>query len=90
MAATTLLVPVRYPITGPTVRTLERAAELAGQIVNAHIFDLHVDLLHKGEHVTRRDLQAGIERAMGQLPNASYHVREAYILEEAILDEARK
>ncbi|WP_228546265.1 hypothetical protein [Halegenticoccus tardaugens] len=47
-----------------------------------------MNLLHKGEHVERKDLVRAVEREFGSLPNVSYHARNAFLLEEAILYEA--
>lgn len=88
VAKTIVLVPVRYPLKAPNVATLRRAADLAAQCDEIHLYILHVNLLYNDEDVSRMDLQRAIEQAVGPLPNASYHVRDAFLLEEAILNEA--
>lgn len=84
---TTILVPIRYPLKAANTRTLQRAIELAGEIGPAHLYVLHVNLIHRGEHVSRADLARAVQAEVGSLENASYHVRDAFLLEEAILYE---
>lgn len=88
MSERTVVVPVRYPLEAASVRTLRRAIETAEDHERAHLYVLHVNLLHSGRHVSRRDLARAVEREVGPLENASYHVRDAFLLEEAILYEA--
>lgn len=88
MSQMRILIPVRYPLREDSVRTLKRAVELAEGNENAHLYILHVNLLHRGEHVERDDLVRAVEREFGTLADASYHVRNAFLLEEAILYEA--
>lgn len=88
MHETGFLVPIRYPLRESSVRTLKRAIELGDEYESAHLYILYVNLLHKGEHVEREELVRAVGREFGSLPNASYHVRNAFLLEEAILYEA--
>ncbi|WP_158059528.1 universal stress protein [Halorussus halophilus] len=88
MHETGFLVPIRYPLQEGSVRTLKRAIELADEYENAHLYILYVNLLHKGVHVERDDLVRAVKQEFDSLPNASYHVRNAFLLEEAILYEA--
>lgn len=83
-----MLVPVRYPFESPSVATVEAAVDLASSLDDAHLYVLHVNVIHSGEDVDRAALQRGVESAVGALPNASYHVRDAFLFEEAILNEA--
>lgn len=88
MDETGFLVPIRYPLEAQSVRTLKRAIELAADHADAHLYILHVNLLYQDEHVERGDLVREVEREFGTLANATYHVRNAFLLEEAILYEA--
>lgn len=88
MTEVLFMVPLRYPLHERGIGTLRRALELAGEHENAHLYVLHVNLIHEDEHVERRDLARAIEREFGSLDNATYHVRSAFLLEEAILYEA--
>jgi len=87
MSETTILVPVRYPLRTASVQTLQRAAEIAAERNGTHLFVLHVNLIQAGEDVSRSELQRSVESKAGPLPTASYHVRDAFLLEEAILNE---
>lgn len=85
-----LLVPVQFPITADSKRTISRAVELTARLDDPHLYVLHVNHLYGGKPVKRYELQRAVEAAIGHLPHASYHVRDADLLEEAILDEARQ
>jgi K+-sensing histidine kinase KdpD len=88
LATELILVPVRYPLEAAGVRTLDRAIELAEQVGSAHIYILYVNLIHKDERVKRADLRRAVEQTVGPIENASYHVRDAFLLEETILSES--
>lgn len=81
-----VVVPVRYPLTKHSKRTLERAIEIA-QERDAALTILHVDLYQNGRKVTRVDLKAAVERAFGRIENTRYVVRTGFLVEESILDE---
>ncbi|AEH37989.1 universal stress protein [Halopiger xanaduensis] len=81
-----VVVPVRYPLTKHSRRTLERAVEVARER-DAALTVLHVDLYQNGKKVTRIDLKEAVERAFGPLENARYVVRTGFLVEESILDE---
>lgn len=83
---TRVVVPVRYPLTRHSRRTLERAIEVA-QERDAALTVLHVDLYQEGRHVTRSELKRAVEREFGALPNARYVVRSGFLVEETILEE---
>ena len=87
MNVTTILVPIRYPLTEQSTRTLESAAELAETYESAHLIVLHVNLFHRGKPVRVN----GIKRAIREVTDprmATVLVRRGFILEEVILDEA--
>ncbi|QSW98872.1 universal stress protein [Haloterrigena alkaliphila] len=81
-----VVVPVRYPLTKHSKRTLERAIEIARER-EAALTVLHVDLYQNGRKVTRVDLKTATEKAFGRLENARYVVRTGFLVEESILDE---
>ncbi|PGF18031.1 universal stress protein UspA [Natrinema sp. CBA1119] len=81
-----VVVPVRYPLSKHSRRTLERAIEVARER-EAALTILHVDLYQNGKKVTRLDLKNAVERAFGRLENARYVVRTGFLVEESILDE---
>lgn len=83
---TRVVVPVRYPLTTHSHRTLETAIQVAEER-NAELTVLHVDLYQEGRAVTRSELKRAVERQFGRLPNTRYVVRRGFLVEETILDE---
>jgi nucleotide-binding universal stress UspA family protein len=83
---TLVVVPVRYPLTKHSRRTLERAVDVANDR-DAALTVLHVDLYQNGKKVTRIDLKEAVESAFGPFENARYVVRTGFLVEESILDE---
>ncbi|RQG95691.1 universal stress protein [Natrarchaeobius oligotrophus] len=81
-----VVVPVRYPLTKHSRRTLERAIEVARER-DAALTILHVDLYQNGRKVTRIDLKNAVERVFGPIENSRYVVRTGFLVEESILDE---
>ncbi|MDQ2052317.1 universal stress protein [Natronolimnohabitans sp. A-GB9] len=81
-----VVVPVRYPLSRHSKRTLERAIEIARER-DAALTVLHVDLYQNGRKVTRIDLKTAVEQSFGQLENTRYVVRTGFLVEESILDE---
>ncbi|THE64806.1 universal stress protein [Salinadaptatus halalkaliphilus] len=81
-----VVVPVRYPLTKHSRRTLEKAIQLADER-DATLTVLHVNLYQSGKNVTRIDLKTAVERAFGSIENARYVVRSGFLVEESILDE---
>lgn len=82
-----VLVPVRYPLSDHSKRTLETAVDVANEH-NADLSVLHVDLYQSSRQVTQPKLQRAVERTVGALSNARYTVRSGFLVEETILDEA--
>lgn len=56
VSQTTVLVPVRYPLTKAVKKTLSHAIELAGEFDDDAIYILYVNLLQKCEGVTANEL----------------------------------
>jgi nucleotide-binding universal stress UspA family protein len=81
-----VVVPVRYPLSPHSARTLRRAVEVAEE-EDAELTVLHVNLYQLGRSITRRELKSAVERAVGPLPWARYVVRAGFLVEETILDE---
>ncbi|RJX49924.1 hypothetical protein [Halonotius pteroides] len=75
----TTLVSVRYPLTADSYRTIQRGRELTDD--GGSLIVLHISLLQNGERATRSEL--------GEI-GAHYIVRQGYVLEEAIIDEAAR
>ncbi|TMT86326.1 universal stress protein [Haloterrigena sp. H1] len=81
-----VVVPVRYPLSKHSRRTLERALEIA-RTRDAALTVLHVNLYQNGKKVTRVDLKNAVEKAFGRIERARYVVRTGFLVEESILDE---
>ena len=81
-----IVVPVRYPLTEHSRRTLEEAVRVAEER-DAALTIFHVNLYHKGGTVSRAELKRAVEQSFGHLPNARYVVREGFLVEETILEE---
>ncbi|MFB6300750.1 MAG: universal stress protein [Halobacteriales archaeon] len=85
-AVSRVVVPVRYPLTRHSVRTLKRAIELTRDH-EAELTVLHINLYQNQGEVRRSDLKRAVEREFGSLPFARYVVRAGFLVEETILDE---
>lgn len=83
---TTVVVPVRYPLSEHSRATVERAIEVA-EAEDAALTVLHVNQYHDSGQVSRADLKAAVEAEFGVLPNARYAVRTGLLVEETILEE---
>lgn len=83
---TLVVVPVRYPLTTHSQRTLEQAINVARERDGA-LTVLHVNLYQNGKSVTRTELKAAVEERFGQLENVRYIVRSGFLVEESILEE---
>lgn len=85
-----LLVPIRYPLTSYSKRTLSRALEIAEERGASEIIVLHVNLLYAGRKVALEALREEVENHFGPIPHAKYITRDGYLCEETILDEILK
>ncbi len=83
---TRVLVPVRYPLTEHSRRTLSEALRVTEE-QGADLTVLHVNLYHRGSDVTRTDLKRTVEKAFGRVTSARYVVRDGFLVEETILEE---
>lgn len=85
---TTLLAPIRYPLEASSEQTLNHAIDLADQFDDVQLLILHVNVLHKGKDVDRAELRHAIEEEIELPVNSSCHVRDSYLIEKEILNEA--
>lgn len=81
-----VIVPVRYPLTKHSKRTLREAIRIADE-EDAELTVLHVDLYQDGGQVSRSDLKRAVQRTSGRLSNVRYVVRHGFLVEETILEE---
>ena len=83
---TRVVVPVRYPLTEHSTRTLAEAIRVADER-DAALTVLHVNLYHRGREVSRSELKRAVESAFDRIPHSRYVVREGFLVEETILEE---
>ncbi|ACV12922.1 UspA domain protein [Halorhabdus utahensis DSM 12940] len=83
---TTVMVPVRFPLSEHSRATLARAIDVADE-EDADLTILHVNLYQHNGHVTRADLKSAVESEFGQLPRTRYAIRTGLLVEETILEE---
>lgn len=81
-----LIVPVRYPLTRRSKRTLSEAFSIARDR-EAEMTVLHVNLYQNGRGITSAELQGAVQAEFGRLPGTQYVVRAGFLLEETIIDE---
>jgi nucleotide-binding universal stress UspA family protein len=81
-----VVVPVRYPLSDHSQKTLEHAIDTADE-EDAALTILHVNLYQNNREVTRRDLKNEVESVFGRLQNTRYTIRSGLIVEESILEE---
>lgn len=83
---TRVIVPVRYPLTDDSKRTLAEAIRVAEER-DAALTVLHVNLYHRRRDVTHQKLRRAVEAEFGRPANVRYAVREGFLIEETILEE---
>jgi len=81
-----VVVPVRYPLTKNSRRTLAEAIRVA-EAEGADLTVLHVNLYQDSTRVSRAELKKAVEQEFGHLPRTRYTVRSGMLVEETILDE---
>ncbi|MFB6128912.1 MAG: universal stress protein [Halorhabdus sp.] len=83
---TTVMVPVRYPLSEHSRATLAKAIDVARE-EDADVTILHVNLYQHNGRVTRADLKSAVEDEFGRLPRTRYAIRTGLLVEETILEE---
>lgn len=81
-----VVVPVRYPLSSRSRRTLAEAVRVAEER-DAELTVLHVNLYQDGGRVTRTDLKRAVQGSFGELSRTRYVVRDGFLVEQTILDE---
>lgn len=84
---TTILVPVRYPLTEPSSRTLAAAGRVAFDRAPADLRVFHVNLYQNGDTTRTADLTSAISSTLEGV-EASVTTRQGFLVEKVILDEA--
>lgn len=81
-----VVVPVRYPLSSRSKRTLSTAIDVAADN-DAELTVLHVNLYQNGRSISRAELKRTVESEFGRLPQVRYVVQSGFLVEETILDE---
>lgn len=81
-----VVVPVRYPLSSRSKRTLSTAIDVAADN-DAELTVLHVNLYQNGHPISRTDLKRTVESEFGRLSRVRYVVQSGFLVEETILDE---
>ncbi|QIO24205.1 universal stress protein [Haloarcula sp. JP-L23] len=84
---TTILVPIRYPLTDKSARTLAFAGRLAHDHAPADLQVLHVNLYQTGDDTQTTELTRAISSTLDDV-EASVTTRQGFLVEEVILEEA--
>ncbi|MFB6282405.1 MAG: universal stress protein [Halobacteria archaeon] len=80
-----ILVPVRFPLNRNSRHTLESALEKKQEDDSLAV--LHIDLFQKKRNVSERQLKEVVESEFGTC-DVSYRVKEGFLVEQSILEEA--
>lgn len=84
---TTILAPIRYPLTKASTQTLTFANNLLGLEDKGEIYVLHVNLFQNGDRTRRKDIQQAISPLFeDHTPNVI--TRSGFFVEETISTEA--
>lgn len=84
---TTILVPIRYPLTDQSAQTLAAAGRLAHEHAPAELSLLHVNLYQTSDNTKTRDLTRAISSTLDGV-EATVTTRQGFLVEEVILEEA--
>lgn len=84
---TTILAPIRYPLTDDSARTLAAAGRLAQDRAPAELRALHVNLFQTNADIQTEELTRAISSTLDDV-DASVHTRCGFLVEKAILEEA--
>lgn len=84
---TTVLVPIRYPLTDASARTLDEAARRAAAEPDAQLLVLHVDPLQGNAKTRASDLYHAVASHVGGV-DTEVLTRRGFFVEEVILEEA--
>lgn len=87
MAETTILVPIRFPLTEQSTQTLATAGRLARDHTPVDLTVLHVNVYQKGSDIQKREITRAVSSTLDGL-DASVMIRQGYLVEEEILKEA--
>lgn len=84
---TNILVPIRFPLTDDSARTLGAAGRLAHDHTPAHLHVLHVNLFQSNGTIKTEEFTRAMSAALDGV-DASVTTRRGFLIEEVILEEA--
>jgi nucleotide-binding universal stress UspA family protein len=82
-----VLIPVRYPLTDNNRRAIERGIDLVNGHENPELLVFHLNELQSDQRIGRKTLREAVEAEFDGI-DASYVVRDGFLVEEAIIEEA--
>ena len=87
---TTLLVPLRYPLTEHSTQTLAYAQDLTSDTAeeDVHLFILYVNVFQQHDNVQEAEIRRAITPLLKEVP-FTVLTRGGFLVEEIILDEAQ-
>ena len=83
----TILVPIRYPLTDESTRTLDEAGRIAAEHEDADVVVVHVDRFQHNEATGTVELSHAISAVLDDV-HADVVTRRGFFVEEVILEEA--
>ena len=82
----TIVVPVRFPLTDRSLRTLREARRIVKER-DGRLIILHVNLYQEARRTNPSDLKNAIEEEFGYMPRTRYAVKDGFILEQTLVEE---
>lgn len=85
---TTILVPIRYPLTAASARTLREAGRIAREREPAELLAIHVDLFQHNGDTGKRELSRAVAAVLDDV-EVGVITRRGFFVEEVLLEEAQ-
>lgn len=85
---TTVLVPIRYPLTDESARTLDAAGRIAADHDDVEVVVVHVDRFQNNEDTETGELTRAIRAVLDDVDTAVI-TRRGFFVEEVLLEEAQ-
>lgn len=81
------MIPIRYPLTDASIRTLKHASELAKSDNISDVYVLHINIFQNGENFNRYEISRAISPFFEDC-NPTVVTRNGFLVEKAIATEA--
>ncbi|WP_226041445.1 universal stress protein [Natrinema sp. DC36] len=81
------MVPIRYPLTGTSIRTLEHANDLVKSEDISEVYVLHINIFQNGENYNRYEISRAISPFFEDC-NPTVVTRNGFLVEKLIATEA--